>query len=1263
MIEVNNHTIARVLWKSSFDEEREVGKLQGAISSWSNIFLPREANAIFDKICPNNQTWTIPYLEIDLGPISQDDLKTDLAPQFAKAMYDALETLIREKKNDKKCFRIQHQKVTDIEIFKSFLTKGYFPWNFSAHSKSLDQLIFELLEESPKETVHMLREIGQKEVVRKRLAFQLSALNRKLILRALEPNDHEFIIEFVTTLNLVQKKTNLVNDDQRRFKEHVWYWVFNYLLLDRGTLFNKIAFATLNLQQLASHYNIDYQLLLDEITKVIKVLVARTDKQTEFVNLLKVVSQVSNTKLSTSHPKVKDGEDLWVTVEEMLKTTSPSGKSVYFSLSRLIVKLYAEDAIRFAEVLQNVVLNSTDWNQILDKLDEPATETMLLALCGNESVLIDWIRKFQSAVTKTKLSLPAGFIWEETILVVLHKRNTIDRTRLIVHLLAAIQNKVGNSAVWMDLFIASEEIVNSTNATHIQYTEELQNILGTKLSKSSKKESNKTITKLIVTLIQMMGLGQESTETFRRLDREFSVWIQKKPTELFIGLRSIADVEAVVKLVPLLMDRFQLKTVLEHNAPKQAKISEQFIKTIKALSAKVTASENFGLTEIDMLLISLNILVRYGDLSETQFLNILLKQIANSISSANSKSFSRCLSILQEDPLITSHGIPATTFLEIREMVSSIKINPLVASETNIKLDTSILIDNKAVEKETIIRILRNRYLHKEELSIRLEVSMDSVIKSTLKYAPETIRALIKEFSAEDILVKDLAQTVGIETFCIHIASDLPHAVRETMESSNILWFLLNRLYKGDLSEAIKNTFWKMLLTLVHLDNKHDRSLNKLTQYTIETLKQRGVGANYIISTLKEHKLFVPSILRANLCAIDNQFVVIHETANKFIATEELKDFGRKDNLESVCYKAITFNTRYQVGQSVYSAHEIIEHVFRQNPTVILKVIGKKEPPLARIISLQETLSIEVLCNTLKRLFVSKSHAIENSFAVYLAFGQLGNKKMASRMRDKVYSSLLLAAAKQSWTLLVSDQLLTTIISETVSEMAISAKKVLSEVKTVQHLLPFIYQTFMQELEHNDSDSESTPSNEMQTDNIFWNNEQIEPELIEGVTVSNAGVVMLASYIELLFERLHLTEAKQFTTESAQLDAVHYLQYLVTGKTQTEEHFLVLNKILCGMSPSQPVAEGIFISQEETNLIEGLVEAVIGHWPAIGDSSVEGFRGNWLVRDAVLVETPERWELTVEKRAYDLLINQSPFSFSIIRFPWMKKPLHVIWPY
>ena len=169
--------------------------------------------------------------------------------------------------------------------------------------------------------------------------------------------------------------------------------------------------------------------------------------------------------------------------------------------------------------------------------------------------------------------------------------------------------------------------------------------------------------------------------------------------------------------------------------------------------------------------------------------------------------------------------------------------------------------------------------------------------------------------------------------------------------------------------------------------------------------------------------------------------------------------------------------------------------------------------------------------------------------------------------------------------------------------------------------------------------------------------------LNEGITVPNAGLVILNSYFLMLFDRLNLVKNKTFITREAQLDAVHYLQYLVTGLEQTETSLLLLNKVLCGLAIDTPIQDHISISEENKTLMNGLIESAIAHWNAIGQTTINGLRGNWLVREGMLIEQEDSWALTVEKRPYDILLMKSPFSFSIIKLPWMDKPLHVNWPY
>ena len=162
------------------------------------------------------------------------------------------------------------------------------------------------------------------------------------------------------------------------------------------------------------------------------------------------------------------------------------------------------------------------------------------------------------------------------------------------------------------------------------------------------------------------------------------------------------------------------------------------------------------------------------------------------------------------------------------------------------------------------------------------------------------------------------------------------------------------------------------------------------------------------------------------------------------------------------------------------------------------------------------------------------------------------------------------------------------------------------------------------------------------------------PGSVIEVVVPNAGLVILNSYSSMLFSRLDLLDNDLFISESEHIKAVYCLQYLATGLSQTDEALLSLNKVLCGIDTQQSIGDSVEITDIEKALMDELIESAIGYWSAIG---------SWLIRDGVLREEEDHWVLTVQKKPYDILLSKMPLPFSIIKHPWMQKPLHVIWPY
>lgn len=164
---------------------------------------------------------------------------------------------------------------------------------------------------------------------------------------------------------------------------------------------------------------------------------------------------------------------------------------------------------------------------------------------------------------------------------------------------------------------------------------------------------------------------------------------------------------------------------------------------------------------------------------------------------------------------------------------------------------------------------------------------------------------------------------------------------------------------------------------------------------------------------------------------------------------------------------------------------------------------------------------------------------------------------------------------------------------------------------------------------------------------------------------SNAGLVLASPFLPRFFETLDMTEkgdgVTRWKTRAATAHATHLLQFLVDGRTSAPEPTLVLNKILCGLDLGTPVEAGIEITERERETSEQLLKSMIANWKVIAQSSTAALRETFLQREGKLEQHENGWKLRVQRKTLDVLVDQVPWSFSVIRLPWMPLPLYVTW--
>ena len=163
------------------------------------------------------------------------------------------------------------------------------------------------------------------------------------------------------------------------------------------------------------------------------------------------------------------------------------------------------------------------------------------------------------------------------------------------------------------------------------------------------------------------------------------------------------------------------------------------------------------------------------------------------------------------------------------------------------------------------------------------------------------------------------------------------------------------------------------------------------------------------------------------------------------------------------------------------------------------------------------------------------------------------------------------------------------------------------------------------------------------------------------IYITNAGLVTLNAYLSFFFQQCGLMEEDNSLSSTQAKRAALLLQYVYQPDLTYREEELVLNKLLCGLDINTVLANDFEATEIEKEVTSQMLDAIISHWSKISNSSHEGFRESWLQREGKLTKKENSWELLVENRAFDLLLDNIPFTLSPIQFSWMEEPLIVGW--
>lgn len=1385
MIRSNGHIIAKCRWDTLFDKKEMGAALQGRLSSWSRLKMPGEMEDIFDKICPPGQVWKIQSLEIDLGQISCNELESELLLNLRKQLSKKLTDLVLYRDEGGNAVEIIDENTSHIDLIRHFLLHGLIPWSYKDLDTSINYILANQLQNDRQRVIAMLREIGiTHENVRKRIAWQISEANIIKIIEGLEPNNAQQVIDFSTELTTIQAKESIVQTGMPDFKKNVWFWILNYLLAERGSVFNQVAFMRSNLSQMAAHYHISYDELIGIIGRAVDRVTENNVIKDEIILTFRILAD-ENRVPGIENQEIRKSTDIDFALENYFSAQVTPGQHYSIAeLNDMVLSIADGKGLNFRQLLLSF---SDRENRLMDKvsgLNERALEAIYSSLNNDSSVISKAYIHYLAGLSGA-LKAEQRFLWEAAIKFAIgNKGISFTRKKFLDQMAAELakKNHISKAAVLEQLICADVPAGTKTLLSLAVYTD-LTEVFAAEISGDNGTVMIPRFKQLLDVLGHQILKGDIESSIFISLQEPLVQYIRLNPAAAFNALAEYRNKRNLQKLLPYLLDE-PLTNLLIRNAKNEA--AEILLSIIEAFHKASTSIP--VLMEGALADMGLELLLCEPGSNARQYVERLLEKITQSVPTHRSGQFfellyewdgnnkllgkiipaeiltglKQRLSPAQKQPLLQQvavlmrkagneaavAGLLSVNFGEdhfaklrgpgtresatilnyllkgaanlmdtlVKEYMSLLKSKPVRLSETRIPallkdlywkciLDHSyhrgsvsafrklfeaavystfnlfnentgewagtqgVQLPNgqKITLSELIAAVKQGITDGSETINIHgLDIRVSELLVSALEVKPEELLRIIKDIAVSEKRIEALSKAVPFNQFCLLTANAAGGNMNDAINSVQMLYALSDRITSGRITEKLLYSYWRAIWTIIRtctLKTAYLKSLVAESMYQLAVEKQ--VNSDLIISGISKLPFRLNATLKTAFASYNPAFAALPALETPGIS-RELKEIKQKGLLYSLSYHIIT---RKQVPLWFFNADEqktgdILNELVVHHPVNLLLVLKQEVVSERQMMWLHDTINFSTLINSIAVLHQDRQMLLNDLEQLYKLVEKVSIAGGAARgMRYLLFRKLLSAWTTNNWASISGERLWNELIWDICVKKGASKKQLMYDVEKTVSLLPLSLQIGFRHLKEQEKTTViAKPAIAKPVKRVLQTGPAASPAK-EGIVVKNAGLVLVNNYVPALFERLGLIHNKTFIHAEARERAVHYLQYVVTGLNSTEEYLLPLNKLMCGLPFVYPVDYGIEIAEEHHNIIEGLVKAMIAHWPSIGDTSVYGFRGNWLVRDGVLTELDDKWELAVEKRAYDILLNRAPFSFSIIKYPWMDKPIHVSWSY
>lgn len=1208
-----SHIIHRQIAEIGFADKSGVQELYREISNLFNHRLTDITNRVFDQAVSLDNFIGIERLEIDLGtlpyPFSEQEFAERYEAALEKIVSDELKNNItgtgESDNSNHKIYNFSYAK-----LLHRFLMEGILIWWTGEDAKiDPETAFFTLLEENTLEMKNVLLSTGPYAQARKRLVEQFSEQVVIEVIKLLEPGEADFIVAYQKDIVQLQQKEQFIKAETDSFKKALWYFILTYLFADMTGHFQRKMFVKSTLTQMAAHFNISYGRLLLIFSETVAAYPDFVKLNNSLSTIIIELEEETN-YIEPSNEVITQG----IFLDNVKEYTDLEILKYYLFYGSLPFHYHYFLPVQIESLLQKTLKQNPEWfKHIFEK--ETISESIIKRLTHilPNSLLTEFIHLIEPAQS-------AFIINYHATTVGLQKKKNIVKA----------EESEFSKSLWEFIF---SFLLNDKGTLFNEKAFVESNI------RRLARHYNMSFKDLLLFLTQGMG---EKFSVISKYSSLFYIFTEILQQHIKDEHPEYIFAEKIIEEQNSSYDKIYISNVFlfwltEGHLPWWS--AKTFPDVQELFAAFISENPKEAVQIIQSAL--------QKGIPSTVRLDSLFAELENLI-----KHFSD-----GHDAIVNIKELELLVFAEKRFIASKELKNSLLISA----LEAYYQKQFQHFDRPAFLLIFLKR-LHASlglEKTVLFEYMIDFLKSKSSTFTKDDLRAFEqilkekKEPSSYNKILKDLFPG----------------------EDERALWFeekIFTGLSSGELlSRAIE---------LV----RHFLMYGSFPKYiSITTVQENFLLSRLLLLIYKEDKAQLQNIFGES-GFLNSARMRLHDVFSQ-PGNQEMR------NISGMLQAYIERDTVQYMQENwpQINKPEKAEEFF-----LWLNKQGNENVQKSALSKLSGNLSIV-------SLIVSKYKGAEFIKLITL----LSNDTQRSLVNDYIYLLSLAAndsferelllqhfrefcliwfSSSASFSFFFTDFLifLTQRKNRNVSALYMQLNRLpdklaLFKVEHLQRMVldmqnktaPFAAATAFQAKIN--KDREENEKKILQS--VFRSEEetvaQKEPSMKEKITqegesiyLQNAGLVLLHPFFSTFFERIALTgKDKKFVSEEAKLRSPLLLQYLVTAQPEEQEHNLVLNKILCGLTHADVIPLTIELTEIEKQTAEGLLHAVIQQWDKLKNTSVQGFRESFLQRTGTLTETDEAWTLKVDTRGYDILLQTLPWGLSMIKTPWMNKPLFVTW--